>query len=378
MNNSTKLRAAIIGCGGMGRNHARVLQNMSRFELVAAADRFPQPLEEMRKVADSIQLYSDANEMLAKEQPDIVAVATAVANHCETTLASLRAGAHVLCEKPLARSLEEADQMLDCAQERGRLLLVHNEYNISPRTLAALQVVRDGGIGQVVSMRGTFKGNFCGGWDIAEGAPHLFALAIQFAGEPRWVSSEIITGDRPATEADIFEGGVLKTVNAGWIVGDRIHAMVGFDGGIVMHAEFLGIKTNPHLLVLGTEGAVLVPYGASEAKSYRTANPNDPDVKWEPLEYSYGEYNAIENANPRTVTMAYDHIADWLATKQTGVHPLSALYGRQALEVIHGTYESHFQGGRKITIPLERRAHPLERRVNTEAKSRDGLRRKHD
>jgi predicted dehydrogenase len=367
MTNSTKLRAAIIGCGGMGRNHARVLKNTTRFALVAAADRFPQPLEEMRKVADSIQLYSDADEMLSRERPDIVAVSTAVRNHCETTIASLRAGAHVLCEKPLARSLKEADQMIDCAAETNRLLLVHNEYNISPRTLAALQVVRDGGIGQVVAMRGTFKGNFCGGWDIAEGAPHLFALAIQFAGAPQWVCSEIITDDRPATEADIFEGGVLKTVNAGLIVGDRIHAMVGFEHGVVMHAEFLGVKTNPHLLVVGTEGAVLVPYGASEALSYRTANPNDPDIKWEPLEYTYGEYASIEGANPRTVTMGYDHIADWLATKQAGVHPMSALYGRQALEVIHGTYESHFQGGRKITIPLERRDHPLERRVNTQS-----------
>jgi len=363
MDNSTKLRVAIIGCGGMGRAHATVLQDLSGYELVAAADVFSQPLEEMRKVAGSIHLYADADEMLSKERPAVVAVATAVKDHGATTLAALRAGAHVLCEKPLARTLQEADNMINCAAELGRLLLVHNEYNVSPRTLAALRLVQAGGIGQVIALRGTFKGNFCGGWDIAEGAPHLFALAIQFAGAPRWVCSEIITQNRASMETDIFNGRVLPTVNAGWIVGDRIHAMIGFDAGVVMHAEFLGIKTNPHLLVIGTEGAVLVPYGASEALPLRCANPNDPEAIWEPLEFTYGEYAGLPNANRRTVAIGYDHIAHWLSSEQSGEHPMSALHGRQALEIIHGAYESHFQGGQRIAIPLLRRDHPLERRI---------------
>lgn len=369
MMQNRKLRAAIIGCGAMGRNHARVLQQSNRYELIAAADIFPQPLEEMRKVAGSIQLYNDAGEMLKKERPDFVAVVTAVKNHCETTVAALEAGAHVLCEKPLAASLEEADGMLECARKAGRALLVHNEFNASPRTLAALKIVREGGIGRVVSMRGTYKGYFCGGWDLCEGAPHLFALAIQFAGPPRWVASEILTQNRPATEDDIFDGKELRAVNAGWLVGDRIHAMIGFDEGVVMHTEFLGVRTNPHLLVRGTEGSVLVPFaagvrpGAGEPQSYRCEYPNDPEAKWEPLDCSFAEYARIEDCSTRTIAMSYDHIANWLASKQNGEHPMDAAYGRQALEIIHGTFESHFNGGNRITFPLPQRGHSLERRL---------------
>lgn len=362
MQNKQKHRIAIVGCGGMGRQHARSLAGLEDFEFVAGVDRFPQPLEELRKITDTINFYSDVDEMLEKERPDIVTVSTAVKDHAEPTIKALRAGAHVLCEKPFARTLAQADEMIECARQAGRMLLVNNEYNVYPRTLAPLKHVREGGIGEIVALRGTFKGNFCGGWDLAEGAPHLFALAIQFAGTPQWVSGTIGTGDHFATESEIFDGSVIPSINAGWLVGDRIHATVGFERGIAMQCEFLGIKTNPHLLVIGTEGAVIVPYGAGGALPYRTSNPNDPTATWEPLAFDWA------GAENRQVAFAYEHWAQWLADQPAEVHPMAGIYGRQALEVVHGVFESHFQNGARVSIPLAHRDHPLERRVPRDKK----------
>src|SRR5688500_14401466 len=111
------LRIAIVGCGGMGRAHAKALLAFDGFQFVAASDPAPEPREAMRGVAPAIKMYESTEELLAKERPDAVVVATSAGAHCPLVLAALGAGAHVLCEKPFSVSLAEADQMLAAARD---------------------------------------------------------------------------------------------------------------------------------------------------------------------------------------------------------------------------------------------------------------------
>lgn len=96
----------LIGCGGMGRGHAQELLAFGGFDLVAS-DPSPDARNEMRQVASAVRLYVKAGEMLEKEKPDLVIVASPAPSHCELTIAALEAGAHVLGEKSIAVTLEE-------------------------------------------------------------------------------------------------------------------------------------------------------------------------------------------------------------------------------------------------------------------------------
>ena len=197
MQSSTKPRIAIIGCGGMGRAHAQALLRFDGFDLVAAADPFPDPRAAMKKVADSIQFYDDTNKMLERERPDLVIVATSSMYHHDLVIAALKAGAHVLCEKPFSVSLAEADQMLAVARATGRMLLIDHQFRINPRVQAPLRWVREGKIGDSpVFTRGepdepgaTVPRGFVSGIHVAD-APTIPGEQSGRAQLAQWVASK--------------------------------------------------------------------------------------------------------------------------------------------------------------------------------------------
>jgi len=120
----SKLRVGIIGTGGISKHHLRGYRAIDDVEVVACCD-----IDEakMNAYADKYGIsgrYTDCREMMAKEKLDLVSVTTWNSAHCECTIAALRGGAHVICEKPMAMNAKEAEQMLRVAKEEGKLLQV--------------------------------------------------------------------------------------------------------------------------------------------------------------------------------------------------------------------------------------------------------------
>jgi len=376
-----QLRIALVGAGKMGLQHARAIRTYGKLDLVACVDINRDALSAVESATGLNPVgYTSLVQMLAAEQPDVVVVATTTMHHYEPTLTALRGGSHVVCEKPMAWSLKQADMMIDAATESDRALLVNNEYNVHPRTRAVLDAVEQGLIGDIVGLRGTFKGNFVGGFDLAEGAPHVFSLAAQFCGIPKRVAAHFATGDKRSTKADIFDGRILPTLDGGWLVGDRVHTMVEFDHGIVMHVELLGTKTTPALVLLGTKGALFLPYGATERGPLLGTDPNDPLTTWKPLDVSYPSFapndpvidkdpdHVYTELNLRSNAIAYENWSSWLLGGRIGEHPMSGQQGRRALEIVHASYQSHFDhSGDWVDLPLRDRGHALENRVRPTA-----------
>src|SRR5262245_26571336 len=237
MQQSTKPRAVIIGCGGMGRAHGKAILQFGGFDLVAASDLMPDRRETMQRVAESIHLSDDTDKMLGKERPQIAIVATSSMFHHKLVVAALRAGAHVLCEKPFSVSLAEADEMLAVARETGQMLLIDHQFRINPRVQAGLRLVREGRIGDVLAVRCAGKGRY-GGWELVETGTHLFDVVMLFGGAPRWVSAEMLVKGRRAAAADIVDSRTLFHLATGPVVGERVHATIGFENGALCHAEF--------------------------------------------------------------------------------------------------------------------------------------------
>ncbi|MDP8922739.1 MAG: Gfo/Idh/MocA family oxidoreductase, partial [Chloroflexota bacterium] len=117
------LRAAVIGCGFMGRQHALAFGASSRAELVAVCDVDPARAEALARELGA-GAYGSLDRMLAEARPDLVSVVTPDAHHVEPTLAALVGGCHVLVEKPIALELPDARRMIDAARRAGRVLAV--------------------------------------------------------------------------------------------------------------------------------------------------------------------------------------------------------------------------------------------------------------
>jgi predicted dehydrogenase len=126
------LKAAVVGAGAFGRHHATKYRDMEGVELLAIAD----PSAEARKsatAAHGVPAVADWRELLGKV--DLVSVASPATTHSEIVRAFLNAGAHVLVEKPIATSIEEADALITLAERMGLILTVgHQERFVFAHT----------------------------------------------------------------------------------------------------------------------------------------------------------------------------------------------------------------------------------------------------
>ena len=117
----TRYRTAIIGTGAIANYHIKALNEMKdRIEVVAAMDVLQNRVEAFSQENAIPRFYTNAEEMLEKEHPDIVHIATPPNTHYTLIIQSLQAGASVLCEKPLCTSLSELDHILAVEQQTGK------------------------------------------------------------------------------------------------------------------------------------------------------------------------------------------------------------------------------------------------------------------
>jgi predicted dehydrogenase len=119
-----KYKLGIIGYGGMGRHHAeRIRKRVDCVEVVGAYDVREERMEAARK--DGYRTYASVDELLADGEIDIVTIATPNNFHKDQTIRALRAGKHVVCEKPVALNSDELIEMTAAAREIGKVFTVH-------------------------------------------------------------------------------------------------------------------------------------------------------------------------------------------------------------------------------------------------------------
>ena len=136
-----KLKYALIGCGRIAPNHVgAAAANADKLDLAAACDLDEAAIGRALSAypaGESVRRYTDYRAMLEAEKPDLVAVATESGSHASIAMECLRAGCHVIVEKPIALSLADADAMIKLAGERGRRLGVshQNRFNRSIQSI---------------------------------------------------------------------------------------------------------------------------------------------------------------------------------------------------------------------------------------------------
>lgn len=148
-------RLALIGAGAIGRRHLRALDASSAVELAALVD--PDPAAEDLAHSLGVPCYQDAAAMLDEVAPTGVIIATPTEHHLAPTLAALEAGCHVLVEKPITATVDEADRIVAAARAAGREVLVGHQRRYYPRVHRAREILRGGDIGQLVTVSGQWN-----------------------------------------------------------------------------------------------------------------------------------------------------------------------------------------------------------------------------
>jgi predicted dehydrogenase len=320
-------RAGIVGCGGMGRGHARgYLQ--AGCEVVAGVEPNRENAQKFGETCDA-HIYTDYREMLEKESLDFVSVCTWPTTHCEITVAAADVAQQgILCEKPLAVTLLEADQMLAACKKRGVVLATGHQHRFDPQAVIAKQWIDEGRIGDRVMFWG-----HCG-LDLMNNGTHVLDLIHFFNGDApaEWVMGQIdcrnlINGqaNHPDMVAEDASVGHIKYAN-----GLRATVEMG---------TFAPRAYQFHLY--GTEGMIDVNVPGGPPVRILT------DVGWEVPE--------VDTKMDGTA----NKVVQFVKSVEVGERPEShGEIGRQILEVMIGVFESSRRRA-LIEFPIEVDDNPL-------------------
>ena len=249
---ANKLRVGIIGTGGISRSHMAGYSKLGdRVEVVAACDIDEAKLNAYCKQYGIPKQYTDFNEMMANEELDCVSVCTWNAAHKDATIAALRGGANVLCEKPMAMNAQEAEEMKAVAEETGKLLQIGFVRRFGNDAAALKDFIDDGVFGDIYYAKATYlrRSGCPGGWfgdkSRSGGGPlidlgvHVIDLVRYLAGLPNPVSAYGATYNNLGPNR--AGGGQKQWEIAGnqdpYTVEDFTTAMIKFDNGLTVSVE---------------------------------------------------------------------------------------------------------------------------------------------
>jgi predicted dehydrogenase len=359
-------RVAVIGRTGKG-NYGHGLdaawKGLDNVEVVAVADDDDKGRDAAARRLGVKNAYADYRRMLEKERPQIVSVADRfLDSHKDMVVACARAGASVFLEKPMCRTLAEADEMVTACERHHVKLAVAHQTRYSPRLQHVRELIAGDRLGDLLELHGRGKEDGRGGGqDMLVLGTHVFDLMRLLAGDARWCFGRVLADGKPAAKADVTpaaEGG-------GWVAGDHITACFGFDKGVRgtfgTHKARHGAGQRFGLTVHGTKGVIQLATGSLPPVYFLD------DPSWFPgrSKAPWQEVTSAGLGMPETLRDTSAHMGnvliakDLIAAIEEDRQPLGSMYdGRAALEMILAVYESHRTGG-PVELPLKNRQHPL-------------------
>jgi predicted dehydrogenase len=370
------VRAAIIGLGGIAKVHARLIHDLGG-ELVGVCGRTLQSAEAFGGAA----AYSDPLRMLAERRPDVVHVCSPNHLHAEHSIAALQAGAHVLCEKPMATSAADCRRMIAAADRAGRIGAIAYTYRGYPLIEVLRRRVAAGDFGKLRRLAGCYLSQdvFAADkyvWMFTPGTTGpsyaLMDLGVHWLHLAEYVSGERIValsaqfsthqprrtwrglageGAQPPGVAEA--GGVAVDV----AVEDQADLLVRLTGGAAGSVTVSGVSPGrPNTIVLSADGSKLgFEWNQQDPNTYlecgadgnvirqRSPETMPAERAWMtrlPAGHAEGYVDAFRNV----VAQA------WSAMRgETGEYP-SFADGLRGVSLVEAAVESH-GSGRRVEVP---------------------------
>ena len=196
------VRYGVIGCGAIAqRRHIPEGNANPNSTIAALADPNQERVAALAKQIGA-EAYTDYKEMLKKAKLDAVVVCGPNSLHAEQSIDALRAGKHVLCEKPMATTREDAQKMIAAAQEAGKYLMIGMNQRLMAPHQRAKEILDSGRVGKPIAFRTAFKHPGPEGWSLDGSKSWFFQKNAAFMG---------VTGDLGVHKADLVR----------WLLGDE-------------------------------------------------------------------------------------------------------------------------------------------------------------
>ncbi len=296
--NKNKIKCAVIGYGpafNMGKAHCNQIKATEGLELVAVCDADPKRTEAARKDFPEIKTYEDLGKMLGDAEFDLVTVVTPHNTHAELALQCLKAGKHVIVEKPMCITTSEATAMIDEAKKRKLMLTVFHNRRLDGDFLALKETIIQGLVGQVFHLE-SFMGGYGhpGTWwrsnkKISGGAFYDWGAHLL-----DWILNIIpsrVTG---------VTGCFHKLVWIDVTNEDQVEALIRFENGAVADVQLSSIASigKPRWRILGTKGGIT---SVQEQQYFRMVTYSNNKPVETQIQFRKGEHSAY-----------YKNIADHL------------------------------------------------------------------
>lgn len=219
--NEKPIRLAIIGTGFRALAHLAILKSLPGFQVVALADPTPENLDRAATMATGAKTYTDYRKLLAERKDvDAVVVITPSFLHAEVTVAAFRQGLPVLCEKPMATTVEDANRMIEASRKSGQLLYIGFQKRLVPVTAKMKELAAAGEIGRIEFVSGNL---FRGDWN-----PKSWKYTNPKTGvATNWRYLTFTEGSA------LLEDGVHEIDSLNWMINDRVVRVTASGGNNV-------------------------------------------------------------------------------------------------------------------------------------------------
>lgn len=344
------MKYALIGCGRISPNHIEAAKN-NNLEFVAMCDVVPETmLQKSEKFGlDYVHKYTDYKELLEKEKPELVAIATESGKHATIALDCIEAGCNIIIEKPIALSISDADAVINAAKEKGVLVCANHQNRFNKSVQYIRKALEEGRFGK-----------------LSHGAAHIrWNRGRDYYDQATWRGTWAQDGGCLMNQC-IHNIDLLR-----WMMGDEVEEVMAYTDQLqhsYLEAEDLGLaivkfKNGSYGLIEGTTNVyhknleeTLYLFG--ENGTAKAAGTSDNII--EVWDFSDGIddpalVKATYGENPPNVygfghTPLYADMID--AIKNRRKPYVDGEAGKRALELVLGIYKSAKEG-RPIKFPLK-------------------------
>lgn len=338
------LRVALVGCGRISRNHVDAISQNPKLKLVAVCDI---DHERARTLGEKLHIpfYTSYDEMLAKEQFDLISICTPTGLHSEMGIAAAEKGIHVLSEKPIAINLKQCDALIEaCKRNKVRLFVVkQNRLNTTLQLLNT--AVHKGRFGRIFMINSTVRWNRTQdyynqapwrGTRAMDGGAFLnqashYVDAVQWLGGP--VKSVV---------------GMTRTFNHSIEMEDSGSAILDFESGALGTLEITMCTYRQNwegsITIVGERGTAKVGGVAVNKIEHWDFDRYEDDDKW---------VNQASYIPPNVYGFGHIGYYDAVTKSLRGEASFNVDGGeaRKSLEIVMGIYQSS-ETGRKVSLPL--------------------------
>ncbi len=340
------VKVGMIGAGFVSDLHAHAFKNfVPNAEVVAVAS--PQHAVQFARERGIPNAFGDYRDMLKLKELDVVTIAMPNYLHCQAAIDIAKAGKHIICEKPLCKTLEEADMMIDAAGKAGVLLMYAEELLFAPKYVRAKQLITEGAIGEPFLAKQSeehpgphmpwfWDVNLSGGGVMLDMGCHSVEYTRWVLGKPRVKSVTAFMGTfvhQGRTQGEDhsyaiieYEGNKLAMIENSWAKG----------GGVDDRCEIYGKKGHTRADLL--RGSSLLTY--SEA-GYGYAVEKAGETKG----YTFTMFEEVWNYG---FPQEMQHFVNCALGKEELME--SGQDGRDVLEIMYAAYQSAGEG-RRIDFP---------------------------